>query len=91
MAEKQPRQQVANEILERLRHVDRTLESYRHRTTTIIWLVAVLAAAQIASVVVTASLFFGRVDTLGTDMASSNTSMRNDIQAISEKLDQRDV
>ena len=90
MPEKPDRSNVANEILERLRHVDRTLELYRQRTTTIIWLVAVLAAVQIASVTVVAVLTRGRIDALESHISSSDDNVRTSLDAISGKLERQD-
>ena len=90
MPEKPDRSNVANEILERLRHVDRTLELYRQRTTTIIWLVAVLAAVQIASVTVVAVLTRGRIDALESHISSSDENVRTSLDAISGKLERPD-
>ena len=91
MPEKPARSNVANEILERLRHVDRTLELYRQRTTTIIWLVAVLAVVQVASVAVVAVLGHSRMSTLESSVGSSNRDVLTNLGAISEKLESQNA
>ena len=89
MDQKKPKSNVAGEVLERLRHIDRAMESYRQRTSKLMTLVIVMAALQILALAgVTAA---GYVYVTGVDARrqSDDARMLDDIGKLSGKLDEK--